>query len=278
MRSTPFILLLALGCSSPEPPGEFVARLGPELLSEGELGTALQGLTVEMDSTDAARQVVEQWVTNELLFAEARRRGLDREPRVRASIQEAERAVMVDALLEELYRESEAGPTDQEVQDYFTRNQERLRLVEPYVRLRYVVTDSLELARYARRQLARLDTSDAEEWERLVSEASLEPDLSISLAASLIPETRAFSEYPQVGLMVSTIQPGRTGPVVAARGRFHVVQVLERIPAGTIPRREWIEGALRQQLRIESRKLIYARLVQRLRNEALSREQLEVRQ
>ncbi len=106
---------------------------------------------------------------------------------------------------------------------------------------------------------------------------STDGDLSRGLSMSLVPETRAFSEYPSLEAAVIATRAGRTTPVVEDRGSYHIVTVLERIPAGTLPERAWIEESLRQQLRIESRKLLYARLVQRLRNEALAREQLQVR-
>ncbi|NNE70233.1 MAG: peptidyl-prolyl cis-trans isomerase, partial [Rhodothermales bacterium] len=76
---------------------------------------------------------------------------------------------------------------------------------------------------------------------------------------------------------VINTREGRTTPVIEDRGLYHIVQVVERVPAGTLPKRQWIEASLRQQLQVESRKLLYARLVQRLRNEALAREQLQIR-
>ena len=278
MRRLLSILALALAACNGSPVAEeYVVRLGSETLSRQELEDALAGVPVEFDSADASRQIVEQWVTSQLLFAEARRRGIDREPDVRASILEAERAVVVNALLEDLYAEADEGPTDEEIQEYYERNQERLRLVEPYVRLRYISTDSLEAASEARRQLVRLDTTASDAWEALVSEFADEPAVSIALAGSLVPESRAFSEFPVLGQALASTAEGRTSPVVTERGTYHVVQVIERVPAGTIPRRAWIEAPLRQQLQIESRKLLYARLVQRLRNEALAREQLDMK-
>ncbi len=279
LSSIPGLLLVAsiAACEGPPAPQEFAARLGSEILSTAELGEALEGLTIEMDSADAARQVVEQWVTNQLLLAEARRRGIDRDPRVRAHAAEAERAVVVDALLGVLYEESSDGPTEAEMQDYFERNRERLALAEPYVRMRYLAVGDQAAAREARSRLARLAPEDVEGWETLVEEMSTEAQLSRGLSRSLVPETRAFSEYPSLAAAVISTRVGRTTPVVQDRGSFHIVTVLERVPAGTLPERAWIEESLRQQLRIESRKLLYARLVQRLRNEALAREQLQVR-
>jgi hypothetical protein len=273
-----FLVIAAIqACEGPPVPQEFAARLGSEILSQDELGEALEGLTVEMDSADAARQVVEQWVTNQLLLAEARRRGIDRDPRVRAHADDAERAVVVDALLGVLFEESPNGPTEAEMQDYFERNRDRLRLAEPYVRMRYLAVDDQAAAQDARTRLARLNIDDQAGWENLVDELSTEAALSRGLAMSLVPETRAFSEYPSLASAVIATRVGRTTPAVQDRGSFHIVTVLQRVPAGTLPERAWIEESLRQQLRIESRKLLYARLVQRLRNEALAREQLQVR-
>jgi hypothetical protein len=280
VRSPGLLLVVATayaGCTGAPIQPDFVARLGSESLSRESLSLALEGLALEMDSTAAADRVIDQWVTGQLLYSEAVRRGIDRKPEVRAGVSEAQRAVVVDALMEDLYDDPAETPSDAETQAYFEANRVRLRLVEPYVRVRYLVTGNASTARDAQRQLAAMDSSAHIEWEELLLSSSDEPDLSRTLARSLIPETRAFSEYPTVGEAVRTTRPLRTSTVLTDRGRYHVVQVLERIPAGTVPELGWIEQSLRQQLHMESRKLLYARLVERLRNEALAREQLDVR-
>jgi parvulin-like peptidyl-prolyl isomerase len=280
VRAPTILLVFAtacVGCTGTPIQPEFVARLGSESLSRESLSQALDGLSVEMDSTAAAQRIIDQWVTNQLLFSEALQRGIDRQPLVRAGVADAQRAVVVDALMEELYANSAGTPTEVELQAYFQANRERLKLVEPYVRVRYLVTSNASAARDAQRQLAAMDSSAHGEWEELIASISDEPDLSRTLSRSLIPETRAFSEYPTVGQAVSATRPLRTSAVLTDRGRYHIVQVLERIPAGTVPELSWISQSLRQQLHMETRKLLYARLVERLRNEALAREQLDVR-
>lgn len=278
MRSAIILLLAGLtACDGPPVTEDFAARLGSETLTREQLATALSGLPAEVDSADASSQLIEQWVTNQLLLAEARRRGLDRATDVQRQVAAAERAVLVDALLGVLYDELSQGPSESELTEYFQRNRERLRLVEPYVRLRYIVTDELTTARSARTALAALDSTDVEAWSDLLEDHSTESDLSRMLSASLVPQTRAFSEYPTVARTMLSTREGRTTPVIEDRGLYHVVQVVQRVPAGTLPQRRWIESSLRQQLEVESRKLLYARLVQRLRNEALAREQLQIR-
>ncbi|NNE68854.1 MAG: peptidyl-prolyl cis-trans isomerase, partial [Rhodothermales bacterium] len=237
MRLTLIALAALLGvsaCNGPPVSEDYVARMGSESLTATDLDQALTGLPAGVDSTDAAQQFVEQWVTNQLLLAEARRRGLDRSPEVQAQVAAAERAVLVDALLGALYDEASEGPSEAELAEYFERNRERLQLVEPYVRLRYVVTDQVSVARDARRQLITLDSTQTDAWSALLESTSNEPELSRTLTMSLVPQTRAFAEYPGVGRAVINTREGRTTPVIEDRGLYHVVQVVERVPAGTL--------------------------------------------
>ncbi len=268
--------LLLVACGGAEVESDFVARLGTETLTQDELSRALFGLTLQMDSTDAANQVVEQWMTNELLVAEARRRGIDGEAAVRADLLKAESSVLVGALLEQVYERSEDAPTESEVQAYFERNREQFRLAVPWVQVRYLVMNNRASSDSARTTMAALPVSDPQGWDSLAQFRSMDPDLSVSLARSLVPEARAFSGLPDVAGALAGLTAGETSAVISELSRFHVVQLVLRVPTGTLPQRSWIEESLLLRLQIESRKLLYARLVQRLRNEALAREQLEL--
>jgi hypothetical protein len=50
------------------------------------------------------------------------------------------------------------------------------------------------------------------------------------------------------------------------------------VPAGEVPELSWIEDEVRRQVEIQSRKQMVARHVQRLRNEAQARDELEIRE
>ena len=77
--------------------------------------------------------------------------------------------------------------------------------------------------------------------------------------------------------MVTQLDLNQISPVIDDGGLFHFVQVAERRDAGAIPELSWIEEELKQRLTIESRKQMLARQVQRLRTEALAREDLEIK-
>jgi hypothetical protein len=66
-------------------------------------------------------------------------------------------------------------------------------------------------------------------------------------------------------------------PVIETDGLAHLLQLVDRVPAGAIPELAWIEDQVRRQLTIDARKQMYERQVQRLRTEALSRDALVIR-
>ncbi|MGB1375861.1 MAG: peptidyl-prolyl cis-trans isomerase, partial [Rhodothermales bacterium] len=70
------------GCTSSPEPASYVARVGNSLLTQGEVNALIQDRPVFLDSVDAVSQIVEQWVTNELLYQEALSRGLRGDPDV----------------------------------------------------------------------------------------------------------------------------------------------------------------------------------------------------
>ena len=82
MRSAIF-LVIVLGvssCKQTPPAPEYVARVGEAVLTMNEINRLLENQSVFLDSADVVSQIVEQWVTNELLFQEARDRGLRGDP------------------------------------------------------------------------------------------------------------------------------------------------------------------------------------------------------
>lgn len=283
----PLLCVLALGllpvvvtgCTPEEPAREYVARVGQQYLTRSEIDAALQSLPPGLDSTDAQRQIVEQWVTNALLYDEALRRGLHDDEEVQRLLEENERSVLVSTLLSQLYAEEPAAPTPAEIQTYFERNKEVLRLREPYVLIRYLTTarrDTAELAVRMIRDAARTETLDGS-WPGIARRFAQDPGVAMELSSSYVPESQLFASQPELKALLSRMRPDETVVHPASDTLFHVVQLGQRVPAGTLPQLEWVDEELRRRLMIQARKQIYARQVQRLRNEALARDQLQVR-
>lgn len=276
-----FGLVLWTGCGDPPPPtGDYVARVGTSVLTEDDLSSALAALPAGVDSMTARSQFVEQWVTAELMAREAEERGLREEPEIQRQLAENERAVLAAALLGALYDETGDNVGRADLEGYFERNRERLRLREPYVRVRFLETDTREKAEAARTaiQEAMLNARQDSLWEVAARAYAADTALSLDLARSYVPESQLLgSERAPVWQSLGQLGPGQVGPVLEQGERFYVIQLLDRAVAGSEPRLAWIEDDLRRQVAIQSRKQMLARHVQRLRTEAEARDELDIR-
>lgn len=290
MRHAPIVLLLALGaaalagCRSEPLPPDAAAQVGSAVLTLADLDAALSVLPPGTDSTFARRQVVEQWVSTQLLAHEAGRRGLRDTPEVQQLLAESERQILADAMLSALYDEHRSGPSSSEIQAYYERHRDRLRLREPFVRVRFVETraeSQAEAARQAMQDAMRSGGSAAARDSLFALTArrfAADTTSSLALADSYIPQARLTRQSgPAPWGIVAQMGPGEISPVLAASdSSFLVVQLVDRVPAGAEPELAWIEDEVRRRLLIQHRQQAIAREVERLRLEAEARGDLRV--
>ncbi len=272
------LLVLLVGCDDQEARPAYVARVGDQYLLEDDLQRALDKLPARQDSADARRQIVEQWVTTAVLHQEALRRGLQQDAEVQRELNDSERSVLVNSLVTRMYEENDVSPSPAEMQSYFERHKEQLRLRESFVRVRYLETETRTKAEQARRALQQASVADRDSvYLETAEQLAARPSFATEISSSYHPESRLFGEKPLVREALDGLADGQTAPIVEVDSIFHVIQLADRVPSGTIPEPEWIEDELVRRLIIQGRKQLYARQVQRLRNEALAREDLEVK-
>ena len=282
LATTALLLALALGslgCEQREAPPSFVARVGDQYLTHDEVDGLLATVPAGQDSAAVQEQFVQQWITQALLYWEAERRGLGDSPDVRRRLRENERSVLVSALLDTLYREASEPAEPAAMQSYFEQHQEQLRLREPFVRVRYLAAASADAADEARQQIQQATAATADSlWQALVRRFATDVEAALALSGTHYPEQRLFATQPTLRQALSDLAPGEAAPVLTqGDSLFYVLQLVDRVPAGTVPELAWVEAELRQHLAIETRKQMLERQVQRLRNEALAREELEIR-
>lgn len=276
-------LLVALAaCESSAPPsGSYVARVGDAVLTENDLMAALAAAPAGVDSMTARQQVIEQWVTAELMARDAEERGLAERADVQRQLAENERAVLAAALLSSLYEEDLSALNRSELDDYFERHEDRLRLREPYVRVRFIENsseDSVAAARQAMQQ-AMLGARQDSLWEVAARTYAADSAASLSLGREYVPESRLLSsDESSAWQILPQLSPGQIGAVQEIGDTFYVVQLVDRVPAGEVPELAWIEDEVRRQVEIQTRKQMVARHVQRLRNEAQARDELEIKE
>jgi len=271
------LMALAAGCQRQTPSQGYVARLGDAYLMQDEVHAALDNLPPRLDSTEARRQFIDQWVTNELLFQEALRLKLRTQQDVQRRLEESERSVLIDALVSQLFEQEMGAPLPPEIRAYFERHKEQLRLREPFAHVRYLFSTEADSARLAHRLLQEASATADSLWPQLVTRFAQDAALSLTLSGNYFPESRLFIEQPVLRQHLAQLRPGQLAPLIDLNGYTHLLQLEDRVPAGSIPELAWIEDQVQRQLTIDARKQMYERQVQRLRTEAMSRNVLVIR-
>ncbi len=282
LRTAALALALLAACSGcRDQPAEpaYVARVGNAVLMPEQLDAALADLPPRQDSTEVRRQLVDQWVTNELLYQEALRHNLAADADVQRRLDESQRSVLIDALVSRLYQETIETVSPVELHAYYERHKEQLRLREPFVRVRYLACTAPDSARAVRNRILRSSFRAAADslWPALARRYADDVDGALALADNYFPENRLFAQEPALRDHLARLKPGQTAPVINTNGHWHVLQLADRVPAGTVPELPWIEEEVRRLLTIDARKQMYERQVERLRTEARARDALDVR-
>lgn len=275
-----FVCSLVFGCARDAAPPQYVARVGDQFLTSADISAQLDGVQHGLDTAEARTQIIEQWVTNALLYQEAERRGLQDEPAVQRRLREQERSVLINELTTRLYASADPTISNADVRAYYEQHQEQLRLREPYVRVRYLATTTPDAAQSVQAALRaqRDSTVRAQQWKALASSHALDPRRAESVAAQYYPERHLFNHEPILQQQLSRLQPGETAPILGIGDRYHVMHLVDRAAPGTIPQPAWVESEIRRRLTLRARKQMYAREVERLRNEALARREVDIAQ
>ncbi len=270
------VLALGSGCQSEDPPSSYIARVGSHYLTQDDLDRMLGGMGPARDTTAARQQVIDQWVARTLLYREAERLNLQSVDDVQRRLERQRRSILVAALKNRLYEESDLAPSEEEVQTYFQRHKSRMSLREPYVSIHYLSTDRQTAARTVREALRTLPAQPDSAWNRLVREYAADTARAHRLSRRYLPESRLGTQLPTLQEELGALKEGETAPIVNANGQYHVLRLDRRIPEGSAPKLQWLEQKIRRRLRIRARKQMYANEVERLRSKARADGALEM--
>ncbi|MDE2731480.1 MAG: hypothetical protein OXU68_00770 [Bacteroidota bacterium] len=279
MRPGAAFLLLTfglLGCEAPAEEESYVARVGDEVLTHTSLQSSLASLAVGLDTEEVARQLIDRWITSELLYQEARRLRIETRPEIREQLRQSERAVLIQSMVEMYQMEESSAQSALEISAYFESHKENMRLLEPFVRVRHFPLTDPDSAALAAQMLNRSPEADSV-FEFLAVRFAADPSIAIMHSQNFYPERNLFTTRPALRRELAALIPGSPARVMAADSTWHLVQLMDRAVEGSLPELVWVEDHVRQQLQIARRKQNYAAAVQRLRSEADTRDEIEIR-
>ncbi len=161
-------------------------------------------------------------ITREVLYQEAKQKGLDQNKEIVTKVEDFKRAMVIDALLEEVLK-GKGEVSENEVQKYYKENENRF--TEPQeIKIRHIVVNSDPILKEVLTKLAR-----GESFENLAFTYNIDKsrenggDLGYIRRGQLAP---SFTQFEETAF--SLRERGEVSEIVKTPFGYHLIQLVER--------------------------------------------------
>jgi hypothetical protein len=250
-------VVIIAACSKQNGDAREVARVDDQVLTydavQKRLDTTL-GLTEYQ-----IRNYATEWISSELLYQEAKRRGFDQSEAVLSGVEDARKQLSVSALLDQVvFNDSAALIPAAEVSQYYTAHQGELILTSDLVWISMVVFSEREIAdRFRTRVLEGGGwTSSVEKFDSVQSILT-RTDSTFYTSSDLYP--------PELWKVATTLKEKEVSFPVKTDAGFFVILSLGQYKRGTLPPRRYMEDVIRHRLLIDHRQRRYVEFLESLR-------------
>jgi hypothetical protein len=250
------------GCGQEEAEKEFVARVGTSLLTRDDL---------ESDSSSLSVGFINEWVTQELLFLEAKRRGLLESDVVQSRLEMVKKRMAIEALLQEALYQDPGRIADEEIRSYFESNQAAFKLREDVALVSFVLFDDRPVANTFRTATVR-----GTAWGDAVANALVDTSISRHILQLIERKyvTRGTLFPGELWKIARTLKKETVSFVLTTDAGYHVLFLHDFRPQGELPDFSYVSDEIRERLTIASRQNQYEDLMSDLR----TRFPVEIRQ
>jgi peptidyl-prolyl cis-trans isomerase C len=255
------VVLLGAGCTQ-DTEQPVVARVGDAVLTRQEVESHVDTTRGSYDYQ--VRNYIASWVNDELLFQEARRRGIDKSVEYSRQLHDVRRALAGQLFLQQSLDEDTSTISDDALRHYFENHRGEFVVREDAARLNLIVFSSRDRASTFAVVLAR-----GASWEAAVQ--SLSED---SLARADISSLVADQIYTQRTLLplelwrvATSLAPGDVSFPVKMPSGYVVMQLLALWRQGKPADFELVRDEVRQRLTVEQHQRRYADLLNTLRQQ-----------
>jgi peptidyl-prolyl cis-trans isomerase C len=205
--------------TGPKLAGPVLASVNGDKLTAEELDSlSPQGFTLTRDNLP---KILDKWVSNTLMYQEAMRRGIDKEPQVQAHLKRLERDYLVNEVLDRMTSSLKVAP-DQLMQ-YFNQHKEEFSYEVKITRI--VMADSVLAAKTVAELRAGAD------FAKLAKERSqdvlLEAGQESRYFARNIGDPRMGGDPAMVEAIFS-LSPGQVSDVVPSQEGYQIIKLVDK--------------------------------------------------
>jgi peptidyl-prolyl cis-trans isomerase C len=264
-----FLLFLVSGCERLEEKGlgeKELVRINNVSISLEEFRQMSEGQPLEgkirLLNEKGLRDYLDNYViTREVLYQEAKKKGLDKKKEIMAKVEDFRRAMVIDALLEEALRGKDEA-SNSEIQRYYKENEDRF--TEPHeVKIRHIVVNSEPILKEVLMKLSK-----GEGFEKLASTYNIDKsredggNLGYIRRGQLAPSFVQFEEAA-----FSLRKKGEISEVIKTVYGYHIIQLDDRKGTALKPF-DQVKGKIRFFLQAKKKQDVYLEYVKEAKSRA----------
>ena len=258
---TAFLLACCVSaCNRSAPEEGGIARVGSKRLTLAEARRAID--TTQGPFTQQLPKYISTWVTDELLYQEAQREGMENNESFKEQLEQTRRHLAIQNLLQQYVYEDTAGINEAALRAYFAEHAGEFIVRENMMKLNIIGFTSREFAS----NFAAAVTAESP-WSAAVAKAKADPSVSGSIIA--LPTNQYFSELtlfpPELWKVASSLNVDEVSFPVRTNLGYFVIQLLSFIPEGKPAELDIVRDEVNARLLIERRRQKYAEYLGTLR-------------
>lgn len=251
--------MLLLACSKPVEQGHEVAKVDDQPLTMEMVRGMVD--TTRGVSEAQLRSFTNQWIVSELLFQEAKKRGLENSEDIVKKVEDARRQLVIAALLDrEVFVGTAASVGTADVQKYYEVHKEEWTLPGTLRRLSFAVFADLDAAKEF-----RTGAIEGKRWTATLQEMRTANKL-VSNSDSMF-YTRADFYPPELWKVAQSLGVDEVSFPVKTSSGYFVLKLLGEYPEKTPAPLAYVEDEIRNRLLMEQRQKRYADFVEQLRQQ-----------
>lgn len=210
------------GSSTPASGGKVVAEIGKEKITLDEINEMMKTIPEQYQAMAQSHKemFLESIINQKLLYAEASKLSLDKDPDVQKQLDEARKEILIRAYLKEEI-ENTVKVTDEEAKKYYDANKDKLKEPEK-INVSHILVDSEAEAKDI---LAKL--KGGADFAALAKEKSKDASKEKGGEVGFIAKGQTAPEFEQAAF---ALQPGQISGVVKTQFGYHIIKVTEKQP------------------------------------------------
>ena len=269
-KRTFFILLVLTlslgfgGCKKKQqiqkPPSDVVARVNEGVLTEKDLEMDIPEAYRSFITLEQKRDYVRAWIENEILYQEAKRKGIDQDENVKWRIEQAVRSTIIEGFLEKELG-ARVKVSEDEAKQYYQQNKNVFRWEQDEVRFSHILVRNI-----AQAGLVTVRLQDGESFDMIAKQMSLDEatkerggDMGYVPLSNLSPDFYEAVTKLEIG--------GISAPIRTDYG-FDIIMLTDRKEKGSIKEYERVKDQITNSLILTKKKKELGNLFEELKKEA----------